>query len=79
MPHLNVNILKNTNYHRAILFYQMRFNPDLLELIPREQLDADFGGDYVFKFESESYWKQIVECVFILFSRLCFCLWLGGS
>lgn len=41
----------------------MRFNPDLLELIPKEQLDADFGGSFEFEFEKESYWKQVVECV----------------
>ena len=41
--------------------WQMRFNPDLFELVPRSQLDADFGGDYEFEFEFEAYWKQIVE------------------
>ena len=40
---------------------QMRFNPDLLELIPREHLDADFGGDYEYEFEPTSYWEQIVS------------------
>jgi hypothetical protein len=34
---------------------KMCFNPDLLELIPREQLDANFGGDYEFAFECEVY------------------------
>lgn len=38
----------------------MRFNPDLLELIPQEQLEADFGGDYAYEFEPVSYWDQIV-------------------
>lgn len=42
-------------------FEQMRFNPDLLELVPRSQLDADFGGDYEFSFDFETYWKQIIE------------------
>ena len=42
---------------------KMRFNPDLFELIPREQLDADFGGDYHFQFEHETYWNQLIECV----------------
>lgn len=41
----------------------MRFNPNLLELIPKEQLDADFGGEFEYEFEPESYWKQIVEYV----------------
>jgi hypothetical protein len=43
----------------------MRFNPDLLELIPASHLDADFGGEYAFEFEPESYWKQIVSYDFI--------------
>ncbi|TFY54908.1 hypothetical protein EVJ58_g8578 [Rhodofomes roseus] len=40
---------------------KMRFNPDLTELIPPSQLDADFGGDYEWEFEPKSYWEQIVE------------------
>ena len=42
---------------------KMRFNPDLFELVPREQLDADFGGDYEYDFEPESYWNQLIEYV----------------
>lgn len=38
----------------------MRFNPDLLELIPKEQLDASFGGDFEYEFEPTSYWDQLV-------------------
>ncbi|KAI8981309.1 CRAL/TRIO domain-containing protein [Trametes punicea] len=40
---------------------KMRFNPDLLELIPKEQLDAEFGGDFEYEFEPNSYWEQIVS------------------
>jgi len=40
---------------------QMRFNPDLLELIPREHLDANFGGGYEYEFEPVCYWEQIVS------------------
>ncbi|EKM61679.1 uncharacterized protein PHACADRAFT_248434 [Phanerochaete carnosa HHB-10118-sp] len=40
---------------------KMRFNPDLTELIPKEQLDASFGGDFEYKFEPVSYWDQIVS------------------
>ncbi|KAH9885446.1 CRAL/TRIO domain-containing protein [Cubamyces lactineus] len=40
---------------------KMRFNPDLFELIPKEQLDADFGGDFEYEFEPNSYWEQIVS------------------
>ncbi|KAI0321247.1 CRAL-TRIO domain-containing protein [Amylostereum chailletii] len=40
---------------------KMRFNPDLFELIPRSQLDADFGGDYEFEWDFEAYWAQMVE------------------
>ncbi|PPQ75361.1 hypothetical protein CVT24_013148 [Panaeolus cyanescens] len=39
---------------------KMRFNPDLLELIPASQLDADFGGQNNFQFDANSYWEQIV-------------------
>ncbi len=39
----------------------MRFNPDLRELIPKEQLDAAFGGDFEYEFEPVSYWEQIVS------------------
>ncbi|CAA7265881.1 unnamed protein product [Cyclocybe aegerita] len=39
---------------------KMRFNPDLFELIPASQLDADFGGDYHYEFEATIYWDQIV-------------------
>ncbi|KAF8899402.1 CRAL-TRIO domain-containing protein [Infundibulicybe gibba] len=39
----------------------MRFNPDLLELIPASQLDADFGGSFAYEFEPDSYWAQIVS------------------
>jgi len=40
---------------------KMRFNPDLFELVPREQLDADFGGDYEFEFDHEVYWSQLIK------------------
>lgn len=40
----------------------MRFNPtNLTELIPAEHLDADFGGEYEYEFEPETYWKQLME------------------
>jgi len=41
----------------------MRFNPDLFELIPKSQLDADFGGEHTYKFDAQSYWDQIVAYV----------------
>ncbi|VDB86260.1 unnamed protein product [Peniophora sp. CBMAI 1063] len=40
---------------------KMRFNPDLFELVPKSQLDADLGGDYNFEYDFESYWAQMVE------------------
>ncbi|KAI0028016.1 CRAL/TRIO domain-containing protein [Vararia minispora EC-137] len=40
---------------------KMRFNPDLFELVPRAHLDADFGGEYEYEFDFETYWAQIVE------------------
>lgn len=42
---------------------KMRFNPDLFELVPREQLDADFGGDYEYEFDHEAYWNQLIKYV----------------
>jgi len=40
---------------------KMRFNPDLFELVPRGQLDADFGGDYQYEFDHEAYWNQLIQ------------------
>jgi len=40
---------------------KIRFNPDLDELIPKEQLEADLGGDYDYEFDHESYWQQILS------------------
>ncbi|KAI6015645.1 CRAL-TRIO domain-containing protein [Pisolithus marmoratus] len=40
---------------------KMRFNPDVTELIPRSHLESEFGGDYEYEFDHESYWKQIVD------------------
>ncbi|KAF5323643.1 hypothetical protein D9758_017081 [Tetrapyrgos nigripes] len=40
---------------------KMRFNPDLLELVPASQLEAEFGGEHDFEFVHEDYWKQIIE------------------
>jgi hypothetical protein len=45
---------------------KIRFNPDLFELVPHKQLDADFGGDYQYEFEPESYWNQLIEYVIVL-------------
>lgn len=37
-----------------------RFNPDLLQLIPAEQLDAELeGGVYRYEFDHETYWRQL--------------------
>jgi CRAL/TRIO domain len=46
---------------------KMRFNPDLFELVPREQLDADFGGDYQYEFDHEAYWNQLIEYASLYF------------
>jgi hypothetical protein len=51
------------------LLVQMRFNPNLLELIPKEHLDADFGGDYEYEFEPITYWEQIVSWVHGSFTK----------
>ena len=42
---------------------QMRFNPNLLDFIAPDQLDAQFGGEHHYEFEFESFWAQIVEYV----------------
>lgn len=39
----------------------MRFNPNLLELIPADQLDADFGGEYELDYQPHDYWEQVVS------------------
>jgi hypothetical protein len=39
----------------------MRFNPNLLELVPASQLDADIGGEFNYEFEPKSYWDQVVS------------------
>ena len=39
----------------------MRFNPNLLELIPAEHLDADFGGEYELEYKADEYWEQVVS------------------
>jgi len=39
----------------------MLFNPNLLELVPKEQLDAEFGGDNEYEFEPASYLEQIIS------------------
>ncbi|KAK7464250.1 hypothetical protein VKT23_006416 [Stygiomarasmius scandens] len=40
---------------------KMRFNPNLLDLVPASQLEAEFGGEYDFEFNHDDYWKQIIE------------------
>ena len=37
----------------------MKFNPNLLELIPKEHLAVDFGGDFNYDFDQSSYWEQV--------------------
>ena len=31
------------------------------ELVPSSQLDHEFGGDYNFSYDYETYWKTITE------------------
>lgn len=40
---------------------QIRFNPNLTELVPASQLDSEFGGDYNFEYNYDVAWKTIVE------------------
>jgi len=39
---------------------KMRFNPNLPELIPVEQLGTEFGGTFNYVFEPVSYWDQLL-------------------
>ncbi|WVQ75770.1 hypothetical protein IAR50_005402 [Cryptococcus sp. DSM 104548] len=40
---------------------KIRFNPKLTELVPADQLDAEFGGDYKFEYDFKHYWKTLTE------------------
>lgn len=41
---------------------KIRFNPPVLsELIPQEQLDKQFGGDYEYQFDFEKYWNTLTD------------------
>lgn len=54
-PSSNLHYIRTENESR-----QQRFNPDLLDLIPPEQLDATLaGGAHPYEFEHESYWRQV--------------------
>ncbi|KAG8893847.1 hypothetical protein FRB99_001673 [Tulasnella sp. 403] len=39
---------------------KMRFNPNLPEIIPLDHLDAEFGGNFHYQFDQDSYWEQIL-------------------
>ncbi|KAG9007797.1 hypothetical protein FRB94_001697 [Tulasnella sp. JGI-2019a] len=38
---------------------KMKFNPSLPDLIPAEHLEAEFGGNFNYKFDHKSYWEQV--------------------
>jgi hypothetical protein len=40
---------------------KIRFNPDLTEFAPPEQLDAEFGGAYKLKFDHAIYWDTLTK------------------
>jgi hypothetical protein len=40
-----------------------------MELVPEQQLDIEFGGDYHFVFDHAQYWKTLTEYV-----AECYCL-----
>ncbi|TFK56431.1 CRAL/TRIO domain-containing protein [Heliocybe sulcata] len=44
---------------------KIKFNPNLLELIPKDQLYTEFGGTFEYEFEFERYWEQICEACHI--------------
>ncbi|EIM83498.1 CRAL/TRIO domain-containing protein [Stereum hirsutum FP-91666 SS1] len=39
---------------------KMRFNPPLLELVPKEMLEKEFGGELEWEWDFERYWTQQV-------------------
>ncbi|KAI0082133.1 CRAL/TRIO domain-containing protein [Panus rudis PR-1116 ss-1] len=40
---------------------KIRFNPNVLDLIPKEQLITELGGEYDYEFDHEEYWNQILD------------------
>ncbi|EPQ60082.1 CRAL/TRIO domain-containing protein [Gloeophyllum trabeum ATCC 11539] len=38
---------------------KIRFNPNLFDLIPKEHLYKEFGGEFDYEFDFDSYWEQI--------------------
>lgn len=40
---------------------KIRFNPNLVELVPPSHLDFEFGGDHNYVFDHDVYWKTITE------------------
>ncbi|RSH80030.1 uncharacterized protein EHS24_009702 [Apiotrichum porosum] len=40
---------------------KIHFNPKLTTLINPDQLDVEYGGDYNYEFDRETYWKTLVE------------------
>jgi len=44
---------------------KIRFNPDLIELIPEAQLDSEFGGKYNLEYDYNHYWKTLTDFCFI--------------
>lgn len=40
---------------------QIHFNPKLTTLINPDQLDVEYGGDYNYEFDRETYWNTLVE------------------
>lgn len=43
----------------------MRFNPPLLDLVPKEMLEKEFGGELEWEWDFEKYWAQQIACVLL--------------
>lgn len=40
---------------------KIRFNPEMTEIVPKEQLDSEFGGSYHYKFDHDIYWNTLIQ------------------
>lgn len=40
---------------------KIRFNPEMTEIVPKEQLDSEFGGSYHYQFDHDIYWNTLIQ------------------
>jgi hypothetical protein len=44
-----------------LLIPQIRFNPNMLELVDPEHLDTEFGGTYNLEYDYATYWPKLTK------------------